>query len=49
MTIYYTEYPTGKFLARNDREALIKNNAKVIYKESESKNGTPFVMIRETK
>lgn len=47
--IYYTEYPTSKFNASSDEEALKKTTAKVVYRESDTKNGIPFVILRETK
>ncbi len=49
MIIYYTEYPKGQFQAFNDNEALSKTNSKVVYKESDTKNGTPFIIVRNTK
>jgi len=47
MIIYYTEYPTGSFKANNDEEALAKSNAEVIYKESDTGDGLPFIIIRD--
>lgn len=47
MTTYYTEYPTKQFQASNDRDALAKTAAKVVYKESGSPDGTPFIVIRD--
>ena len=46
MTIYYTEYPTGSFKAKSDAEALALAKAKVLYKESDTPDGTPFIMVR---
>lgn len=45
--IYYTEYPTSEFKATSDNEALKVSKAKVIYRESETSDGRPFVMLRE--
>ena len=45
--IYYTEYPRGQFKAENDSEALNKSKALLIYKESETINGLPMIIIRE--
>lgn len=47
--IYYTEYPTGKFQAGSDKIALMLSNAKVIYRESLTEDGKPFIMVRENK
>lgn len=47
--IYYTEYPTGSFLASTDIEALSLSSAKIIYRESNTKDGTPFKIIRDLK
>ena len=49
MRIYYTEYPTTKFMASDDEEALNKTNAAVVYRESDSEDGTPFVILRNEK
>jgi hypothetical protein len=49
MTIYYTEYPKGEFQARTDDEALKKSHARIIYKESETVDGRPFIFVREIK
>ena len=46
MRIFYTEYPTTKFMASDDDEALDRTNAAVVYRESDSENGTPFVILR---
>lgn len=44
---YYTEYPTWRFVAYNDEEALSRTNAKVVYRENDnSTDGTPFVILR---
>jgi hypothetical protein len=49
MPIYYTEYPTGEFFADNDEEALLyEPDAKVIYKESDTADGFPMIVIRDT-
>ena len=45
--IYYTEYPTGQFNANSDSEALNKSKAKVIYRESNSQTGRPFIILKE--
>ena len=47
MIIYYTEYPKGQFQAFDDKEALTKTTAKVVYRESGSPDGTPFIVIRD--
>lgn len=47
MTQYYTEFPRGSLQAENDEEALKKTKAKVIYKESDTKDGIPFIMVRD--
>lgn len=44
--IYYTEYPTGQFEASCDKTARKKSRAKFIYKESETENGLPFIIVR---
>ena len=44
---YYTEWPTGQFSAASDQEALRKTNALVVYRESNTDDGTPFVMVRQ--
>lgn len=45
--IYYTEYPFGEFTAESDEEALTKSNAKVIYRESDTEDGSPFVFLKD--
>jgi hypothetical protein len=45
---YYTEYPTGEFLSSSDNAALGFSTAKVIYRESDTEDGRPFVFIRDT-
>ena len=47
MNTYYTEYPTTEFKAENDKVALEKTKAKVVYRESDTENGRPFIMLRE--
>ncbi len=37
MTLYYTEYPTGTFVAGSDRAALKKSRARVVYRESDTR------------
>lgn len=49
LMMYYTEYPTGKFQAGSDKIALMLSKAKVLYRESETEDGKPFVMLREEK
>ena len=49
MNIYYTEYPTTKFMASTDDEALDKTNAAVVYRESGSEDGIPFIILRNEK
>lgn len=46
MNIYYIEYPTGSFKAESDESALLLTKAEVLYRESETTDGTPFVMLR---
>lgn len=45
--IYYTEYPTGQFECESDEKAR-ENKAKVIYRESDTRDGRPFVMVKES-
>ena len=45
--IYYTEYPTGQFTASSDEEALRKTKALVLYRESETFDGRPFIMLKD--
>lgn len=47
MTMYYTEYPTTEFYAFSDTEALDQTNALVVYKESDTEDGTPFIILRD--
>ncbi len=47
MTIYYTEYPTGTFTAKSDSAALKKSRAGVVYRESDTPDGRPFVILRD--
>lgn len=45
---YYTEYPTTTFKAESDNVALIKaKHCKVLYRESNSKDGMPFIFLKE--
>ncbi len=46
-TMYYTEYPLSSFYAKDDEEALLKSSSKVIYKESDTENGLPFIVLRD--
>lgn len=46
MERYYTEYPTGEFDASSDEEALKLSHAEVIYRQSNTWNGRPFLIIR---
>lgn len=49
MTTYYTEYPTGEFEAETDESALrLELDAKVIYKQSDTEDGLPMIVIRDT-
>lgn len=48
MTKYYTEYPTQEFWCESDEKALEVTKARVVYKESNSKDGLPFIMLRES-
>lgn len=43
----YTEYPTTEFNAESDSEALEKTKALVVYRESDTPDGTPFVILRK--
>lgn len=45
--IYYTEFPTGEFEAKSDEEALQISTAKFIYKESDTTDGRPFIVLRD--
>lgn len=45
---YYTEYPTWQFEANSDEEALLISKAKVLYRESDTEDGTPFIMLRNS-
>lgn len=46
-TYYYTEWPRGQFSAVSDQEALQKTKALVVYRQSDTEDGMPFVMVRE--
>lgn len=50
-TIYYYETPNrhGRITAANDDEALAKkpSNCIVLYKENDTEDGTPFIIIYE--
>lgn len=46
MKTYYTEYPKGQFKAASDEEA-IKNNALVVYRESEVETEKDFVVLKK--
>lgn len=49
MPMYYTEYPKGKFWAATDKLALLTElHAKIIYRESDTPDGKPFQIIRDT-
>ena len=43
---YYTEFPYGEFDCASDEEALNKSQAKLLYRENDSPNGRPFVILR---
>ena len=45
---YYTEYPTRQFQANSDDEAMSMSKAKVLYRESDTEDGTPFIMLRNS-
>jgi hypothetical protein len=47
--LYYTEYPCEEFHASSDAEALKKTKAKIVYRESNTPDGRPFIMLREEK
>lgn len=47
MKKYYTEYPKTEFVAKDDSEALSKTKAMFVYCESDTKDGTPFVILRD--
>ena len=47
MTTYYEEYPTGRFLGKSDAHALLISKARVLYRESPTPDGTPFVVLRD--
>lgn len=47
MKTYYTEYPTGEFVAVSDAEARRRGrNALIIYRESDTPDGTPFIIVK---
>jgi hypothetical protein len=45
--IYYTEYPTATFTSSTDEEALKQTKALVVYRESDTKDGLPFIILRD--
>jgi len=45
--IYYTEYPTYEFEADSDEEALKLTDSKVVYRESDTPDGMPFIILRD--
>lgn len=47
MKKYYTEYPKTEFFAEDDKNALSETKAKFVYYESDSKDGIPFIIIRD--
>ena len=47
MNKYYTEYPYGEFSAQDDEAALKISDAEIIYKESDTVDGLPLVMLRD--
>lgn len=44
--IYYGEYPTCRFYAVDDEDAMSRSSSKVLYREGDSKDGRPFVILR---
>jgi len=46
-TVYYTEYPESFFYAASDAVALQTTTALVVYRESNTMNGRPFVILRD--
>lgn len=46
---YYTENPKGEFDCESDEKALKQTNAKFVYRESDSMDGKPFVILRYIK
>lgn len=47
MKMYYTNYPRGQFQAKSDSKALEISKAKVIYKDNDTSDGTPFIILRK--
>ena len=47
MTKYYTEYPKGYLYAKDDDEVLVVCSARLIYRESDTEDGRPFIVIRD--
>lgn len=47
MNIYYTEYPRSEFTAKSDDEALKQTIALFVYRESDTDNGIPFIILRQ--
>jgi hypothetical protein len=48
LTEYYTEYPTTTFRAVNDDVALQHTKAKIVYRESDTIDGRPFIFLRKS-
>lgn len=46
---YYTEFPTSKFTANSDEEALASTAAKVVYKDSNPGDKKPYILLRITR
>lgn len=47
MPTYYTEEPYGDFRAEDDEQALLLTEAAFVYRESDTEDGKPFVILRE--
>jgi hypothetical protein len=49
MKRYYTEFPMDEFDAASDEEALNRTKAQFVYTESDTENGLPFIILRNTR
>jgi hypothetical protein len=47
MKTYYTEFPESSFVAEDDTNAQRSTTAKFLYRESDTPDGTPFVVLRD--
>ena len=47
MKNYYTEFPESEFRAKDDIDAQRSTTAKFLYRESDTPDGTPFVVLRD--